>query len=47
MRGTKNPCSFLDDSKSEYGYILCRLITLVNRALNAGFFQEIVVIPTL
>lgn len=47
MEETKNPCSFLDVAKSEHGYILCRLITLINQVLIVGFSPKIVVIPTL
>lgn len=47
MEETKNPCSFLDVAKSEHGYILFILITLINQVLIVGFSPKIVVIPTL
>ena len=43
----KKPCSNMDVSKVEHGYILSILITLINQVLNAGFFPMIAVIPTL
>ena len=46
QKGSKNPCSNQDVSKSEHGYILSILITLANRVSNAGFSPKIVVIPT-
>ena len=42
----KKPCPIMDISKVEHGYDLCRLITSINRVLNAGFSPKIAVIPT-
>ena len=44
--GKKKPCSIMDVSKVEHGYDLSRLITSINRVLNAGFSPKIAVIPT-
>ena len=44
--GKKKTCSILDISKSEHGYNLYGLITLIDRVSIVGFVLRIAVIPT-
>ena len=41
----EKPCSNMEVSKVEHGYILSGLITLINQVSNAGFSPKIAVIP--
>ena len=45
-QGKENPCSIRLVSKSEHGYILFGLITLINQVLNAGYAPMTAAIPT-